>query len=146
MIGLIIFMSVIGVYYTFQNALSEEQSNLDDLMADAKQISNVLVSPGYPDPWNTTSVQRIGITDGTPRVSSTKLQQFGQMDYQTTRQLFHTPYEYAVYFRQGSMNVTLPNSQTFIGREPANATDVVITVRFVIYNSTLTQMEVRVWR
>ncbi|HSU72793.1 MAG TPA: hypothetical protein VLJ21_03010 [Candidatus Binatia bacterium] len=146
MVGLMLFMSVIGIYYTFQSAFSEEHAGLEDLISDAKQISNELMSPGYPDPWTTSNVQRIGLTNSTPRIVISKVQNFSALDYTTSRSLFHTGYDYAVYFRQGTRNVTLPNNQNFIGREPANATDVVTTLRFVIYNSTITQMEVRVWR
>lgn len=146
MVGLMIFVSVVGIYYTFQEAFSQDNTGLDDLIADSKQISTMLMTPGYPDPWTNLTVERIGLTNGTPRIVLSKVQAFGALDYDESRTLFNTPYQYAVYFRQGVQNVTLPNGQTFIGRQPANATDVVTVLRFVIYDSVLTQMEVRVWR
>ena len=146
MIGLTLFLSVIGIYYTFQSAFSEDTTGVEDLIADAKQISNMLVSPGYPDSWTAVDVQRIGLTNNTPRIVVSKVEQFGLMNYSTTRNRFRTGYNYVVYFREGDENITLPNNQTFIGREPVNATDLVTALRFVIYDSRIAQMEVQVWR
>ena len=147
MVGLLIFLLAIGAYYIYQGSLSEEVDyTLNDMVAESKGISISLMSPGFPADWTPADVEKIGITDGTTRVDYDKLGYFSQLDYNLTRSLFGTSYEYVVYFFDGNETIIMPINQTYIGKLPTNHRNLVKITRTVIYNSTVAQLEVRLWQ
>ena len=69
MIGLLIFVIALVMYYKFVVNLSEQdQSILNELISDSKMISSSLISGGFPENWNNGTVERIGITDNDYRI------------------------------------------------------------------------------
>lgn len=147
MVGLLLFLSALAIYYLFQGSLSDNTDTImEDMLSDAKQIANSLVSIGVPENWDRNTVTRIGITDGTQRIDNDKLQEFADIPYNETRSHFRTYFDYVVYFTDGNSSVILPNNSTYIGQESAGPEFLVTVDRLLIYNSSLVKMEVRVWK
>jgi len=146
MIGLIIFMSVLVSYYAFQESFIDPNGFTNDMISDAKQIASSLISEGYPSDWNSTNVERIGITDGSTRIDPDKLLAFSQLDYNTSRGIFRTSYEYQVVLKEGGAFITMPNNRTYIGSNSTNASALFKVIRMPLYNNVLTQLEVYVWK
>jgi hypothetical protein len=146
MVGLLIFVSVLAIYYNLQSSFVDDNNNIEDLIADAKQIGASLMTSGYPANWTNSTVQRIGILDGGTRLDNAKLLMFSQMNYNQTRSLFRTSFDYVVYFYDGNRTLVLPNNLTYIGSLPTNATKEFKVVRLPVLNSTIVQMEVHVWQ
>jgi hypothetical protein len=146
MVGLLLFFAALTIYYLFQSSFGNtEEVALEDMISDAKQIANSLMSPGYPEGWSPATVERIGIVEDM-RIDFDKLDDFISMDYNLTRSKFRTTYEYAIYFYDGNESIILSNNQTYIGLAPSQANKLVKITRMALYNSTLALIEVQVWQ
>ena len=76
-IGIIIFVSAVLLFFHFSIRSVEKQSNnIENIMLDAKVTSNQLVSIGYPSNWTKDNVIIIGLTDGKYNLSENKISEF----------------------------------------------------------------------
>lgn len=146
MIALLIFVIVIFIYYDFTFNLDEgEEDIIDDFILEGKLISSALVGSGYPNDWNKSNVEIIGLTNGNQRLDENKIQMFSNMSYVEMKQIFRTTQEFYVYFSyQNGTRINFYNKNGF-GKEPNEQLDILSTTRIVIYNSTLIDMVVQVW-
>jgi hypothetical protein len=156
-LAVLIFAAAMGLYYRYVSDSGQVDSDrIAELMKNAKDISETLLSSGYPDSWNSSNVQRIGITQNDNRINSTKLLSFKDVDYEESRLLLATPYQYYVFFKDRNGNIVKVNSSLEgIGFEGINSTNIkevkdikslAIVERIVILNSDLGKMVLYVWR
>jgi len=105
-IGMIVFSLVLISYYTYTTNISKEDSSAtDNLISDAKIVSSSLTTSGYPDNWDVNTVIRIGFTDSYNRIDNAKFGQFAQINYNKTKKLLGTIYDYFLYFVNESGDV-----------------------------------------
>jgi hypothetical protein len=105
LIGLVIFSIALVVYFrVFSNITDNPEILLEELGYDANVIAGSLGAKGYPENWDASSVQRIGLlTDG--QLDRAKLQQFEAMTFAATKTVFGTRFDYTVFFRDADGNV-----------------------------------------
>jgi hypothetical protein len=115
------------------------------MVLDSKTISNSLMSPGYPADWNTSNVQKIGLTDGNYRINQTKLENFGNIELTRARSIFDTRFNYYIQLRNQN-GTTIPiNGNLGIGTPANNTAKLVQITRVVIYNSSMIKLVIQLW-
>ncbi len=114
-IALLLFTFTLVVYFSYTNNFQkQEKGNLDAMVKDAKSISSSLVLSGYPSDWKNETAIRIGIADE-QQLNATKVKEFKRMDYNRTRMIFATPYNYFVFFINQNGEVLNVNTVCGIG-------------------------------
>jgi hypothetical protein len=113
-IGIIIFSLTLVTYYTYTINLSNQDTVvMDDLISDSKSVTASLMSSGFPQDWDSNNVIRVGITGNNNKINNTRFSEFVQIDYNTTKKLFGTIYDYFLYFTNESGDVQ--NIEGFCG-------------------------------
>jgi hypothetical protein len=140
-VGLMMFMIIIFVYYDYSNNLVEESESVwEEMMIDSKVISSSLMSTGYPPDWNQTNVARIGLLNSNYRINQTKVNNFVNMSYNETRGIFATRFDF-YFFLQDTNNTEYFHA----GLEPQEPKFLVQTTRLAIYNSSVYRMVIYIW-
>jgi len=105
-IGMMIFLVMLISYYTYTTNISKEDTAaLDDLLSDAETVSLSLTSTGYPSGWTSSNVVRIGFTDNYNRIDNAKFTEFNEINYNKSKKLLGTIYDYFLYFVNESGDV-----------------------------------------
>ena len=113
-IATLIFTFVLIAYYTYTTNISKQHSlTADELVSDAESISSSLLLEGFPDDWDSATVQSIGITNNNQRINKTKFNEFMKISYNKTKKLFGTTYDYLLFFLNESGDVQ--NVEGFCG-------------------------------
>ena len=147
MVGILIFVIVIFIYYEYANNFSQNPNSItSDLIMEAKAISTSLITQGAPIDWNQSNVNIIGLTDGNQRLIQEKLDMFANMSYYETRTKLRTPYDYYFYLEDVDGSIIQINGENGIGLEAADHENLISVTRVVIYNSKLISMVVQVWQ
>ena len=114
-VALLLFTFTLIVYFSYTtNIQKEEKGSLDDMLTDAKSISSSLILSGYPTDWNNETVLRIGIA-GEQEVNATKIKNFRGIDYNRSKKIFATVYDYFVFFTNSKGEVLNINGVCGIG-------------------------------
>jgi hypothetical protein len=146
-IGLLLFLIAVVIYIQYTNSLSKEnEATLNDMVLDLKSISSQLVLQGYPSDWNSTSVEKIGLTDGNYRLNQTKLSRFYAIDNAQIISKMNTRFNFYFYILDASGNKILVDGKDHAGLEAATASEKVQTTRIVIYNSSIVRMVMYTWQ
>lgn len=151
MIGIIIFATSLTFFYKYGiDSIDFERQNVNNLLLDAKIISNYLISKGYPEDWTHANVTLIGLTNGEMDINPDKVSEFSDiatMDYTKSRKLLSTMYDYFVFFEDKSNNTIRINEVEWVGKDyrVEDPKNIVKVIRFVNYNSTIIRMVVYVW-
>jgi hypothetical protein len=130
----------------------------------SEAISENLLSTGYPEEWDNNSVIRIGLlTDNILNI--TKLKALYDIDYQESKRLLNTKYNYFFYFSQNNNTISILEINTTkicgygsqeISSQYANNSCIIImnesqykniakTVRLLVYNHSIIHLTVYVW-
>jgi len=105
-IGFFIFSLMLVAYYTYTTNLSKQDAVVvGDLVSEAQIVSSSLMSEGLPSNWDSSTVTRIGITDKSNRIDLDKFIDFNQLDYNDTKKMLGTVYDYFLYFVNESDDV-----------------------------------------
>lgn len=145
------FIALFIFYQYYSNTVSIDVGEIENVRRDAQTISNFLMSPGYPANWNSTDVGQIGIVEDGFRLNDSKLANLTAIDYDTTRKLFNTKYDYYFYFinkenevanisAYGKPGINITNIE-----EVENPKKIVSLSRFVFYNKNVYRMVLNVW-
>lgn len=114
-IALLLFTFTLVVYFSYTtNFQKQEKGSLEAMVKDAKSISSSLVLSGYPNDWKNKTVIRIGLADE-QKLNATKVKNFKEMDYNRTRKIFATPYNYFVFFVNENGEVLNVNTVCGVG-------------------------------
>ena len=128
MIGVMIFGIVIFIYYnSYGNLINQSETLLEEMVLDSKSISSSLVSAGFPSNWDSSTVERIGLTNGDYTLNPIKLNRFLNFSYADAKRLLNTRFDY--YFFLEDSNGTI--SSTF-GSPPLNEDHLVQVTRLVM--------------
>ena len=105
-IGILIFSFALISYYTYTTNISKQDTSaMDQLVTDIKTVSTSLTTEGFPSDWNANTVIRIGFTDNSNRIDNTKFDEFNKIDYNKTKKLLGTIYDYFLFFVNESGDV-----------------------------------------
>jgi hypothetical protein len=139
-------MIALVIYFEYVNNLSqEEESDLTEMMISAKTTSNNLMSSGYPDNWNQSNVEIVGITDDR-RINQSKIEKFYNMSHDSTKPKFGISENYYIYLQNRNGQKISINGKNYSGKEPANPTKLVKLDRVTIYQKDMVKMVVQIWR
>jgi hypothetical protein len=140
-VGLLMFMVVVFVYYDYSNNLVDDsETDWDEMIIDSKTMSSSLMSMGYPNNWNETNVQRIGVLNSNYRLNQTKIERFVNMSYDTTKDIFNTRFKYYFFIQDKNDTIYFP-----AGKFPTDHRYLVQTTRILIYNSSVYRMVLYIW-
>lgn len=139
-VGMIIFVVGILSFYLYTiNIPSGMREVIQELQQEGESIADSLMSEGSPADWSVTNVVRIGLLSD-ERINQTKLDNFRNLastDYNRTKSLFRTKEEYFIYLDNDSSNG--------IGRNATNAANLFKVTRVVVYNQSITTLNVYSW-
>jgi len=122
-IGTMIFLLVVIAYLYYTTNLSNQESILiGDLLTDAESLFSSVSLSGFPDDWENETVKSIGITNNNQRLNRTKFRNFENLDYDRTRALFGTVYDYFTFFENEDGTVLNLEGFCGIGDPEVNAT------------------------
>jgi len=111
MIALSIFLIGVVIFYIYSlNNPNEAKENIEDLFHDGESLTNILLSEGFPNSWNSTNVVRIGIFSN-DKINDTKLERFydlSQTEYEKTKALFNTRYDYYFFLDENMIINSVP--------------------------------------
>ena len=155
MVGIVIFSLVIVFFYFYAlNQPGEAKETIETLLYEGKIISNLILSNGYPEDWNSGNVQKIGILNNN-KINQTKLESFYDMvqtneDYTQTKIKFTTKYNY-YFFLDKSMIINGEGVEG-IGKPgatkaniPSSAKNLIKITRFTIYSGEPTTAYLYIW-
>jgi hypothetical protein len=155
-LAILLFSVSVGLYFRYVSTTHDDSEvNVETLMKTAKDISSSLVSQGYPEDWSTGNVQRIGLTNDDNRINETKLGNFRNLDYDETKSLLATQFDYYVFFRyRNGSSMIINGSAEGIGKQDVISTNVttlqsmrsmVKVERILIFRSDIVRMIVYAW-
>ena len=122
-IGIVIFSLMLVSYYVYTTNISKEDTAaLDDLTSDSKTVASSLTSPGFPDNWDSNTATRIGFTDNHNRIDNAKFSEFAEINYNKSKKLLGTVYDYFLFFVNESMDVQNIEGFCGIGNSLVNIT------------------------
>ncbi len=145
-IASIIFIGGIIVFYVYAlNTPSQGNDKIDSLTYEGNSISDALLSEGFPQNWEANNVVKLGLTTNN-KINQTKLENLyalSQSDYQKTKLLFNTKYN---YFINASSPLTIKNSPiSGIGIQENNSNNLIKISRFTIYDEKPITLTIEVW-
>jgi len=155
-----VFFSILFLFYQYYtNFISSESGSIDDIIEDSKLVSGHLVSSGYPDDWDSTNATRIGITDNNQRINFTKLSYLSEMEYNMSKAVLGTSFDYIIFFYNSegnldSINLSDSESISLVGKPGITYDNVydeeqpeklIVTSRFLIHNSSIYRMVLYLW-
>lgn len=146
LIASMIFIGGIFVFYIYSlNFPNETEDIINTLTNEGNIVANALLSDGFPSDWNEGNVITPGIITNN-KINQTKLERFYNFsteDYEKTKSLFNTPYEYYITF---SENVTISGNQiSSMGKNPLNPKNLIKISRITIYKNKPITINVHIW-
>ena len=146
--ALTLFFVGIMIFFIYSiNQPGESRETYELLSSDGKIIANNLMSPGFPENWNTNNVITLGLTTDN-KINETKLEKIYNMDYSQTKRLFNTIYDYYFFFDD---NIVTPSLNIEgIGKPGAtknniDAKNLIKTTRFTIYKNKTVPLYLYIW-
>jgi hypothetical protein len=160
MISILLFLTVLTIITTYYQNLQSDVYETDirnDMHSKAINVASLLATTsGYPQYWNSTNVQVIGLYDS-GKFNLTKfeeLKQIVQIDYQTVKTKLGTgAYNFYISLKNTTGDIIVKSSDpTFsysCGLDATNADQVVLVKRLGVVNlegnATKVTMEVMLW-
>ena len=153
MIGLALFLIGIMIFFTYTINHSEEARETFDLLTyDGKILANNLMSTGYPQDWNSSSVIVFGLTTNN-KINETKLTNLYDMiyvenNYTKTKRMSNTKYDYYFFFEE---NMTINGNPVEgiglpgITKDNITSRNLVKITRFTIYQNKTLPLYIYIW-
>ena len=125
------------------------------MVIEGRIISDNLISEGFPSNWNSSNVMTVGITDNNNQVNETKLQNLININYDETRNLLRTKYDYYFFFKDQNGSVIKINStEEGIGYPGVNSSnieyqdidDLIKLERILFFKNHMAKMVLYVWQ
>lgn len=151
MIALSIFLLGIVVFYIYSlNNPNEAKENIENLFYDGESLTNLLLSEGYPNAWNSSNVAKIGILSG-DKINDTKLERFydlSQTEYEKTKALFNTRYDY-YFFLDEDMIINSASVEGIgkpgVTKTTINAKNLIKVTRIIVYKNKPISAYLYIW-
>lgn len=160
-IGVLIFTMVIVLFLKYNTIFESKEDSITNLINEAKIVSEILMTQGYPYNWEAGNVEKVGIINSEARIDNNKLEAFANLsheNYDNSRFLFGINYDFIVFFEDKNNNIipiTTHNSTVAaIGKSGVDSANIgavediknlVKIERHIIYDSKIARMTVYVW-
>ncbi len=162
MVGLLIFAVALLIYIAYVSNYSvKNDGNFNEIVTSISTVSSSLVSAGVPSNWNLNNVESIGLTNNDHRIDADKLENFQDMNYNTSKKLLSTKFDYVMFLEDNSGVVLSINGKCSIGRQEliadyfgncsapnmslVAASNIVSDTRLLIYESKITRLKIYQW-
>lgn len=151
-VAVIIFsIGLTGFYLYSLNEQGSSQEIVELLSYDGRIISEIILSEGYPENWDTSNVVEIGILKNN-KIDETKLENFYNLastNYTRTKHLFNTIYDY-YFFLDENMTINSLEVEGIgkpgINKDNINAKDLVKITRVVVYQNKIMTSQLYLWK
>ncbi len=146
--GMLIYFFQSDIYF-----LDRNEEIFDELGREGRLLTESLIGPGYPNGWNMTYVSEIGICEDY-RINETKLSYLSRLNYNQSRSLLKTRFDYYLFFEDNYGVDDYNSSHEGIGKKGVNSTNIMEAenpqnmikfMRFVIYKSEPKRMVLYIW-
>ncbi len=145
MIGVVIFtVAIVFFYFYALNNPAEAEEKLSALYYDGKIVSDSILSEGYPKSWTASDVVIPGILTNN-KINETKLENFDNLDYERTKRLFNTRYNYYFFLNETMIIGSPPSPVQGIGMNPSSYKNLVKITRFTIYQDKPMTAYLYIW-
>lgn len=154
-VSIMIFVGVLLLFFKAEiNVNDSEEPIIEDMEFEARMVTNILISTGYPSNWTGSNVQEIGITNGDYRINKTKLIEFANMNYWDTKSKLKTKYDYYMFIKNGTKSIKINSSNEGIGKAGVNSSNInevedpshiVKATRLLIYENQAVNLVVYLW-
>jgi hypothetical protein len=161
-IGALIFSSLLVIFFIqIQNLQEPEENELTQLVDQASDISNELLTEGVPLDWTPSNFTQVGIAKN-QRINNTKFNNFVGMNYSAVKNSFRTTNQFFIFLEQdgcvqpinanygvghGDVSVT-PSAcvtRSDIDLSTINVHNLVTINRLVIYNGKAAKIGIYLW-
>jgi hypothetical protein len=135
--SLAVFAIVVSIFLFSWNAVVSNQgdfSQSESMRTEAYYTATFLVSTsGYPDDWNSSTVEVPGFASSDNIIETEKLSRFRNLSYSDQKLLLQAP-DYRLVFRNNSQILRLNGEPLDYGVEPSNSSNVIVIDRNVQLN------------
>ncbi len=155
MASVLVFFMILAVlffaweYTTFQN---EDQIIFNDMENSALTLADSIIrTRGFPEYWNESNVQVLGLASEENVLNETKILMFVQMDYDSAKRILGIP-AYEFYFQLLRLNGTQARANStdlLTGLDPTefqNSTIIVPVERYILFESRVAKLRFMLWR
>ncbi|MGC9310690.1 MAG: hypothetical protein ACP5E4_03105 [Candidatus Aenigmatarchaeota archaeon] len=138
----VIFLStILLVYLGHKSSYTEELRASEEMMSEAEKIGDAFFYGGFPQDWTADNVESIGLQSGN-RLDSSKLEEFGKLDYQKSIYLLGLRSDYNI-----SLSINGSTEYSFgTPYEGKNASSILRLKRLGTLNGSLAFIEILVFR
>ena len=123
-LGLTMFTAAIVLSTVYmRNNFIFDKVGTNELTFSANSLSETLMREGIPNNWNKTRVVQIGISNPDYSLNKTKLKalkNLSQDNYENSKKLLGTKYNYLIYFKDNNNNSLEIESNTYFGHPDYN--------------------------
>jgi hypothetical protein len=135
--SLALFGIVVSIFLFSWNTVVSNQgdfSQSEGMRTEAYYTATFLVStPGYPDGWNSSTVEIPGFASSDNIVEPEKLAEFRELSYEEQKILLQAP-EYRLTFRNSTDLLELNDEPLDYGRDSSDADNIAVINRDVLIN------------
>lgn len=149
--GLMVFLAALAIFYTFSVNYSGDSDEIYEKMIYRSEIlTDIILSEGYPEKWNKTNVETIGITDQ-GKINQTKLDYFYELaedNYVLSKNLLDIEYDYFIKF---DSNIKINNSvvegigKTGTDVDNIDSKNLIKKTRFSVYENKPCTVYIYIW-
>lgn len=145
-------MSVLFFVWQYTTIQNEDQMLFNDMENSALTITDTLIrTRGFPEYWNASNVEILGLASEENVLNETKLLMFVQMGYDDSKRILGVP-AYQFYFQVLHLNgtqATANGTELVAGLNPLdypNSTTVVPLERYILFDSKVAKLRFMLWR
>lgn len=142
--SLALFGVVVSIFLFSWNSVISNQgdfSESDQMRSEAYYTATFLVStPGYPENWNSSTVEVPGFASSDNIIKPDKLSEFRNLSYRQQKLLLQAQ-DYRMVFRNSSGVIKLEEEPLEYGKEPENASNAVVINRNVLIDFPVERQE-----
>ncbi len=140
LVAIVIFSLVLAMLISqisYSSKEIDETRKQNEMMEASYKVSEVFFREGYPNDWNESNVEILGLGDD-GRISWDKLQELENMGYQKSLSLLGLNYNYNITIESSTLDWTF-------GKNPENSTNLIKINRLGILNSSFVSIQVMVF-
>lgn len=145
-VSVVIFFSALAIVtFAWNHAASQslEQRTLADMQTATIRVADSLIrTPGYPENWNASDVEQIGLATTPYIINQTKLEQFLALDYSDAKRLLGLRGDWEFYFEMSYLNGTVVETKGTYSQNTLTASPI---TRNILYGKMVIKLIFMTW-
>lgn len=153
-LSILVFIAAMTFFFKSEvNASRIEESILDDLVLESRNVGDLIMSQGTPTNWTNGTVREVGLVQDY-HLTQAKLDSMRSMTYDNMRNKLRTKYDFYMYFTSKYGPVDIGGYNFGIGKPGVNSTNVnqvedpdhiVKAARFAYYENVPVRITLLLW-